>query len=50
MKDYQLFAIEAQASGVPTILSENIDNSSPIYSNKVDLLPINKGVSLWIQN
>ena len=41
-------AIEAQASGVPTILSENIDNSA-IYSNKVDLLPINKGVSLWIQ-
>lgn len=32
----------------PSILSENIDNSA-IYSNKVDLLPINKGVSLWIQ-
>lgn len=41
-------AIEAQASGIPTILSKNIDNSV-IYSNKVNLVPIDQGIDLWIQ-
>lgn len=41
-------AIEAQASGIPTVLSENIDKSV-VYSDKVDLLPINQGANLWAQ-
>lgn len=41
-------AIESQASGIPTILSKNID-PSVIYSDKVSLLPINEGVTPWIQ-
>ena len=41
-------AIEAQASGIPTILSKNIDKST-IYTDKVDLLPINQGINSWIQ-
>lgn len=40
-------AIEAQASGIPTILSKNID-PSVIYSDKVKLLSIDEGVNHWI--
>lgn len=42
-------AVEAQANGVPTLLSKNID-SSVIYSNDVKLLPIDKGTKIWIDN
>lgn len=41
-------AIEAQASGIPTILSKNID-PSVIYSDKVNLLPIDKGSKPWVR-
>lgn len=40
-------AIEAQASGIPTILSKNID-PSVVYSDKVNLLPIEDTVP-WVQ-
>ncbi|WP_270457412.1 glycosyltransferase [Lactobacillus gasseri] len=41
-------AIEAQSSGIPTLLSENIDHSV-IFSDKVDMLPINHGVKPWVK-
>lgn len=42
-------AIEAQASGVTTLLSKNIDKSA-IYSENVKLLPIDLGTSYWTEN
>lgn len=41
--------IEAQASGVATLLSKNIDPTT-IYTKNTKLLPINKGADIWIKN
>ena len=41
--------IEAQANGVKSLISSNID-PTVIYSNSVKLLPVNKGTSIWIDN
>lgn len=41
--------VEAQASGVTTLLSQNID-PSVVYSDNTKLLPINQGTHCWINN
>lgn len=41
-------AIEAQASGIPTVLSKSIDKSV-VFSEKVDLVSINDGIEPWIE-
>lgn len=41
--------IEAQANGVATLLSKNIDVSM-VYSDNVKLLPINKGTDCWVDS
>lgn len=41
--------IEAQASGVMTLLSNNVDNSV-CYTKNLKFLPINQGTKPWIDN
>lgn len=41
--------VEAQASGVTTLLSKNID-PSVVYSTNTKLLPIDQGTRCWIEN
>lgn len=41
--------IEAQASGVTTLLSKNIDPTT-IYTKNAKLLPIDKNINVWIKN
>ena len=41
--------VEAQASGVTTLLSKNID-PSVVYSVDTQLLPIDQGTRCWIEN
>ncbi len=41
-------AIEAQASGIPTLLSNNIDESV-VFSDKVDMLSIDQGIKPWVK-
>lgn len=42
-------AIEAQESGVTTLLSKNID-PTVMFTNNVKLLPVNMGVKCWLQD
>lgn len=41
--------IEAQASGVTTLLSKNIDPTT-VYTQNTKLLPINKNTDIWVKN
>lgn len=42
-------AIEAQASGVKILMSDNIDPTVK-YTNSVSFLPLNKGTKPWVHN
>lgn len=43
-------AVEAQAAGTPTILSESVTREADLSMGLVEFCPINKGTSAWIES